>query len=353
MSTIAGRFTERVERMKKRAQLGSMLVRFANEGAKVQLERLLGVGEARRRPTWSRRFEALVKLLRGDTGKLIGVSFPEIRARMRTPPGGRILGTVHREAAHLAGVAAEITTPKDVSTKTTVLYLHGGGYCVGAPRAYRDLAARLATSLRARVVTLDYRLAPEHPYPAGLDDACAAYRALLAQGVDPKNVLIGGDSAGGGLTLATLLRLRDEKSPLPAGGILISPWLDLGAALPSIRSNAGFDWIDEAFLTRCAEAYRGALPITDPRLRSLDADLHGLPPLLVQVGDAELLLDDAMTLDERARASGVDVTLERWPDQVHVFQIFAEVVPDGARAIERIARFGERVLGASAQDSAP
>src|SRR5206468_12868333 len=160
--------------------------------------------------------------------------------------------------------------------------------------------------------------APEHPYPAAVEDAVAAYRFLRAGDGSTRKVVIAGDSAGGGLTVATLLALRDAGDPLPVAGVLLSPWVDLQGRERSIQENQPYDWIDESFLHRCAQDYRGALAIDDPRLAPLTADLKGLPPLLVQLGGAEILLDEGKRLAERAEAAGVEVTLDVTPDMIHV-----------------------------------
>jgi acetyl esterase/lipase len=216
---------------------------------------------------------------------------------------------------------------------------------VGSPKTHRDLLARLAVAADARVLAIDYRLAPEHPCPAAIEDAVAAVRWMLSSdggAIDPDRLFVAGDSAGGGLTLSTLLALRDAGAPLPRGGVLISPWLDLERTRPSIRHNAKYDWIDEGFLLRCARDYRGGLPHDDARLRPLEADLRGLPSLLVQVGSAELLHDEGAELAQRARAQGVDAQLEVSPDMVHVWHLFADLIPEAEIAIQRIARFVQR-----------
>ena len=171
---------------------------------------------------------------------------------------------------------------------------------------------------------------------------------LAREGDGGRRLLVAGDSAGGGLTVATLLAVRDAGEPQPAAAALLSPWLDLAVELPSLRRNAAYDWIDEEFLLRCARDYVGAAgDRRHPRASPLHAELRGLPPLLVQVGTAEVLLDEGRTFVERARDAGVEATLEEWPDMVHVWQMFAEVVPEGRAAIVALARFFDARLGAA------
>ncbi len=217
------------------------------------------------------------------------------------------------------------------------MYLHGGAYQLGSPATLRHLVAMLAAAAQAQALSVDYRLAPEHPFPAAVDDAVAAYRWLLAAGRDPASVAIAGDSAGGGLTLATLVALRDAGDPLPAAAVAISPWTDLALTGESLRTRAGADvMVKPAGMPESAALY---LTGTDPRhpyASPLYADLRALPPLLIQVGDAEVILDDSTRFAARARTAGVDVTLEIWDEMPHVFQAFAGLLPEADQAVARI-----------------
>lgn len=227
-----------------------------------------------------------------------------------------------------------------------VLYVHGGGYCIGSLDSHRSMLTHLASAVAGRVLAVDYRLAPEHPFPAALDDACAAYRWVVAGGADPAQVVIAGDSAGGGLTLATLVALRDAGDPLPAAGVCLSPWADLTQSGATMSEKADVDpMVHAEDLARWAAAYAGSdLDPGSSGLSPLFADLSGLPPLLVEVGTAEVLLDDARRVAERARGAGVDVTLFEGEDLIHVWHFFAGAVPEADEGIDRIARFiGERV----------
>ncbi|MGH7398349.1 MAG: alpha/beta hydrolase [Candidatus Rokuibacteriota bacterium] len=221
-----------------------------------------------------------------------------------------------------------------------VLYLHGGGYVIGSPRSHRHLAAAIARAAATDALLLDYRLAPEHPYPAAVDDATAAYRWLLDQGVAPERIVIAGDSAGGGLTVAALLALREARVPLPAGGVCISPWVDLTCSGESYRTKAEVDPIvRRAGVEEMAKAYLGTTPPRSPMASPLFADLRGLPPLLIHVGGDEILLDDAVQLAERARAAGVEATLEVYDRMIHVWHWFLPMLDEAQAAVEAIGRF--------------
>lgn len=228
-----------------------------------------------------------------------------------------------------------------------VLYLHGGGYVIGSPRSHRHLAAAIAIAGRMRAFVLDYRLAPEHPFPAALDDAVAAHRWLIdAQGVEPRRIVLAGDSAGGGLVATTLVALRDAGLPLPATGVCLSPWTDLSCSLPSCDpQRPSYDpLIDHAVLRAMARAYLGRRSLRTPAASPLFADLRGLPPLLIQVATDEALVDDARQLAITASQAGVHTTLEVWPRMVHVWHWYAPILDEGQRAIERIAQFARDAL---------
>jgi epsilon-lactone hydrolase len=227
------------------------------------------------------------------------------------------------------------------ATAAIVLYLHGGGYVIGSPRSHRHLAAALARAARGTALLPDYRRAPEHRFPAAVDDAVAAYRWLIDDhGAHPNSVVIAGDSAGGGLMLATLLALRDAGVPLPAAGVGISPWTDLSCSQPSHTARAAADPIvDASTLQRMAAAYLGTADPCTPLASPLHGDLRGLPALLIHVGSDEVLLDDATALVARARAAGVDATLEVWDHMVHVWHWFLPMLDEAQAAVDRIGAF--------------
>jgi epsilon-lactone hydrolase len=241
---------------------------------------------------------------------------------------------------------AEWLRPPGVRTDRVVLYLHGGGYVIGSPRSHRHLAAAIAGASGTAGLLIDYRLAPEHPFPAALDDAVAAYQWLLGRGIAPARVVIAGDSAGGGLTVATLLALRERGVPRPAAGVCISPWVDLTCSGATYATKAAVDPIvTREGVSMMAEAYAAGGDPKAPLLSPLYADLRGLPPLLVQVGSDEVLLDDALGLGERARAAGVDVTVEEWPAMIHVWHWFLPMLAEAERAIGVIGTFVRARLG--------
>jgi acetyl esterase/lipase len=245
-------------------------------------------------------------------------------------------GTVHTPV-DAGGVASEWVEVPEGSSTATILYLHGGGYTIGSMRTHRALVARLAAASVARGLTIDYRLGPEHPFPAAVEDAVSAYRWLVRGGADPATVVVAGDSAGGGLTVALLLALRDAGEPLPAAGVCISPWTDLACTGESMTTRAAADpMVQRDGLRQMAAAYLAGADPRTPLASPLYAELHGLPPLLVHVGSAETLLDDATRLAEKARAAGVRVDLEVWDDMIHVWHAFAPLLPEAGDAIARV-----------------
>ena len=221
-----------------------------------------------------------------------------------------------------------------------ILYLHGGAYIAMSPRTHRSLTSRLATWSDSRLFALDYRLAPEHPFPAALDDAVAAYHALIAAGTPPSRIVVAGDSAGGGLALALLVALRDAADPLPAAAVLFSPWTDLAVTGRSIIDNDAVDPLFfGAWIARQPRHYLGDTLATNPLASPVYADLSGLPPLLIQVGDSEVLLDDSRRVAENAARSGVDVKLRVWHGVPHGWQIFAPILPEGRTALREAGAF--------------
>lgn len=226
----------------------------------------------------------------------------------------------------------------------TMLYFHGGGYGMGSVNTIRPLVSQLAAAASARVLSVDYRLAPEHPFPAAVDDAVTAYGWLLDQGTDPSTVAFGGDSAGGGLTVAALLAARDRRLPMPAAAVCISPWADLTVSSASLDRNAATDpEVTREALERWAEHYLAGADPKNPLASPVFADLRGLPPLLIQGGTAEAIEDDAVQLAVAAEQAGVPVTLELYEGMIHVWHAFAPRLPEATAAIERIAAWlGER-----------
>ncbi|NVM28927.1 MAG: alpha/beta hydrolase [Candidatus Helarchaeota archaeon] len=263
-----------------------------------------------------------------------------LAAMSRIPKG------VKRKKLEIEGMKALWLTLPDIAKKNAILYLHGGGYVAGGIGTHRELVGRIALASKAHALLIDYRLAPEHPFPAALEDAMTAYRWLVSkEGISPKNIVIAGDSAGGGLTLATLIKLRDEGDPLPVAAVFLSPWTDLANTGETVKTKAEIDpFVSPEGLEMMAEIYLGDADARNPLASPLYGNLQGLPPLLIQVGSAECLLDDAVRCAERAKSAGVDVTLEVWDDMIHVFQAFANMAPEGQKGIEKIGEFIQKFL---------
>ncbi|WML55930.1 alpha/beta hydrolase [Neobacillus sp. PS2-9] len=242
------------------------------------------------------------------------------------------------EKVEIEGIAAEWVTAPNAVEDRVFLYLHGGAYIMGSCNTHRYLASKLSRSTAARVLVPEYRLAPEHPFPAAIEDAVSVYRWLLNSGVSSKNIVIGGDSAGGGLTLATLLSLKDAGDPLPALAVLLSPWTDMEGTGESMVTRAEVDpWLSPDATRLTPALYIRDLDPRHPLVSPIYADLTGLPSLLVHVGNDEILLSDAARLVDRARAAGVEVSFKVWDDMWHVFQTFA--IPEGQQAIDEIGEF--------------
>lgn len=239
----------------------------------------------------------------------------------------------------IGGVPAIVATPTAVQPDRHILYIHGGAYVVGSPRSHIGMCARLAKRAAATVSVIDYRLAPEHLYPAAIDDCVAAYRAIIAD-VDPSLVTIAGDSAGGGAALATLGALRAAGDPLPGAAYVLSPWTDLTGSGESVVTRASHDpMFDGTGLVEAAQTYAGATPLDDPGVSPLFADPTGYPPTLIQTGMDEILLSDSTRLAERYEAAGVEVRLDLRDDMWHVYQIMAGFMPEATDALIRAAAF--------------
>jgi epsilon-lactone hydrolase len=291
----------------------------------------------------SEELQIVRELLRGID--LDAMTIPERRAATasvaQAPAGTRVA------PADAAGVPGEWVIPADVAGSRVIMYLHGGAYQLGSPATLRHLVALISVAAQAQAFSVDYRLAPEHPFPAAVDDAVAAYRWLLAAGHDAASIAIAGDSAGGGLALATLIALRDAGNALPAAAVAMSPWTDLMLTGASLRSRADVDvLLKPAGMPQSAALYLAGADPRHPYASPLYADLHGLPPLLIHVGDAEVILDDSTRFAARARAAGVDVTLRIWDEMPHVFHAFAGLLPEADQAVAQIGSWlRERVRG--------
>jgi monoterpene epsilon-lactone hydrolase len=238
------------------------------------------------------------------------------------------------------GVPAEWVIASGVTAGRVVLHFHGGAYHLGSPARLRGLLALLSAAAQVRVLSSGYRLAPEHPFPQAVEDALTVYRWLIASGTPTRQVVISGDSSGGGLALAVLVALRDAGDPLPGAAVVISPWTDLDLNGESLRSRAAADvMLTQDGAREAADWYLAGQNPRHPYASPLYADLHGLPPVLIQAGDAEILRDDATRFAAAAQAAGVDVRLEIWAEMPHVWHMFAGLLPEADEAVERIGRW--------------
>lgn len=308
------------------------------------LRRLIG---RRRRQGWNARLEMLIAAYRGSWSVMpaIGIvrwrNVGESLSPLRTdglPPH-----FVRHEGEHGTFEGAWLEPPE--MSSAVLLYFHGGGFAFGSLRTHGSLIGALARAARARTFALEYRLGPEHRVPAAHADALAAYRWLLGQGIPAANIVLAGDSAGGTLVLGTLLSLRDAGDPLPAAGVALSPWVDLDCSGASFQANAPFDFVGEEHCRLAAAAYlRGADP-RRPDISPLFAELAGLPPLLIQAGAAEVLVDQIRAFAARARAAGIAAEFAEYEDMVHVWHMMREATPAAQRAIEEVGAFVQRHAG--------
>lgn len=292
-----------------------------------------------KQPGWSMRYETLVEMLRLQFGGASRELSPNelARIRKRFDAIGDVEDKRDRSVTEYTEVdamkAAWISPKHSAPGEGVVLYLHGGGYMVGSPRSHRGIMGSIAVNASVRVLGIDYRLAPEHPCPAAIDDALKAYRWVIER-FDPAQVVIAGDSAGGGLTAATLVAARDAGLPMPAGAVLISAWLDLTAT----PRNAGYDYIFVADHV-AAKRYGGERPLDDPQVSPLYSDLRGLPPLFVIAGGVETLVDQSIEFARLAREAGVQTQLHVEPHEIHVYPAFVDVSPRAQNGMGRIAHF--------------
>ncbi len=281
-------------------------------------------------------------LIRTESRKMRrNVSIPALRRHMdRYGRYQRLAKDTTVERITFAGCVAEWITPANAVPGRTLLYLHGGAYVFGSCSTHRALVERLAKAVQARALLPEYRLAPEHPFPAALEDAKAIWQGLMEQGVRPAQCAVFGDSAGGGLAMALLVVARDAGMPLPAATVLLSPWADLECKGESIRTRAADEpWLRSEFLIPTADLYCGEHDADHPLISPIHADLRGLPPMLIHVGTHEILYDDATRLAARAQAQGTPTTLDVWDGLFHVFHIFSDFVPEATDAIQQIGAF--------------
>jgi monoterpene epsilon-lactone hydrolase len=252
----------------------------------------------------------------------------------------RIPKGVETKLFEIDGLLAEWISPPGALQDKVILHLHGGGYVTGGISSHQMMCVLMAQTLRMKVLLPEYRLAPEHPFPAALDDALKIYYWLLESGHKPAHILLSGDSAGGGLCLATVLALRDAGKPLPALLVLMSPWTDLTLKGQSYLTNAKAEAVlQEDVLREWAACYIGNEDPMHPLISPIYADFHGFPPLLIQVGSEEILLDDARKLAEKAKAAGVEVSLNIWEGMWHAWQALGDLLPETRQAFEEMGAF--------------
>lgn len=284
------------------------------------------------------RTRALAAVLRRSASNVAQRSPAELRrklermARLSPVPAG-----IRIEHDELGGRPARWVRPRDASK--VLFHLHGGGYVSCSPDTHQLLLADLAAATGRHVLTVDYRKAPEHPFPLPIDDCERAWDALLERGVDPADIVLSGDSAGGGLALALLQRLRDAGRPMPSAVVLLSPWVDLGCRGWSIERYGRFDYLNQRSLDRFANLYLQGADPTNPEASPVHADFAGFPPMLIQVGGAEVLRTQIERLAARASAHGADVTLETWDGMFHAWQGFTPFLPEAREALRSVGRF--------------
>ena len=298
-----------------------------------------------RRPSWSWRYEIVVETVRSQFGRDMDLdtarrnydTFADIEDRKKR---------VRVETADGAGCPAEWVLPvEDTKADIAIFYLHGGGYVIGSPRSHRALMADVACATGARILGIDYRLAPEHPCPAAIEDSVRAWLWFI-QTEDPKRVIMTGDSAGGGLVLATLMALRDASHPLPAGAVVLSPWADLVGPFP--QGTPDYDYLTAAKLEEYASFYAGDLPLDDPRVSPVFGDFTGLPPLYITAGGQEILLSGIQRVAARAQDAGVEVTFVIEEDEIHVYPAFSEFSDTARKALTDIDAWIRPRIDASA-----
>lgn len=317
------------------------------------LRRLVG---RKRRASWGMKLELIVAATRGAWSVMpkIGVvrwrNVGEQMSPLKT--GGLVPRFVRRGDGDCTVDGAWLEPPDAEAEGPVVLYFHGGGFVFSSLRTHGELIAAIARTVHARTFAPHYRLAPEHPMPAALEDALASYRYLLAQGIPPRRVIFAGDSAGGNLVLGALITLRDAGEPLPAAGIALSPWVDLDCSGASFEANRHCDFVGEEHCRLAAESYLSGRDAKQPEVSPLFAKLAGLPPLLIHAGEAETLVDQIRAFTSRAVSDGVDVKLAVYPDMVHVWHMLRTATPEAQRAIDELAAFARNAVQARTMQSA-
>ncbi len=285
---------------------------------------------------WNEASLAFGPLLRGESRTWAEArrNYVGVLAAHPTPEGVSI------EQIDMGGIPATVVSPETIVGDRVLLYLHGGGYIAGSPAGYHGLAGHFAKLLNARVYMPDYRLAPEHPFPAAIEDSLAAYAWLLDKGHSPGSIVFSGDSAGGAMVVSVMVAAKRAGLPLPAAGAALSPWANLEHSGASMATRDGVDpTVSLAGLNLMARAFLDGVPKSDPDASPVFADVRGLPPILVHIGEREVMLSDAMRLAEHLAENRVRVSLEVWPGMFHVWHLFAAVLPEGMQALTGAAAF--------------
>ncbi|MGO7482877.1 alpha/beta hydrolase [Rhizobium ruizarguesonis] len=302
----------------------------------------------RRLDQWANSLQDLGPVILGQNKD---VTIEEIRksyiSKMAEHP---VVEDVRVETIDMGGVPGTLITPETVLGDRVLFYIHGGAYIVGGPGGYHGLAAAFAVAMKARVYLPDYRLAPEYPFPVPIEDTFAAYRWLLEKGQDPRSVTFAGDSAGGAMVVSVMVMARNAGLPLPAGGAALSPWANLEHTGPSMFNREGLDPLNtKAGLDLMARTFLGEALPNSPEASPVFADVRGLPPILVQIGEAELMLSDAIRLASHLGENRVRVTLEVWPNMFHVWHMFQAELAEGREAIANAAAFLCRAIDSTAK----
>jgi monoterpene epsilon-lactone hydrolase len=291
----------------------------------------------------SKELEKVLEIMRSRPVQP-NLTIQEQRAQTEAMPRFPVADDVTCEEVNAGGVPGEWITAPGAREDRVTYYLHGGGYVLCSVNTHREMISRISRAIGARALAINYRLAPECPFPAAVEDAVAGYKWLLSKGIEPRSIVVAGDSAGGGLTVAALVALRDADVPLPAAGICISPWADMecNGVAKLVGREGGIEYQG---ILKMAKTYVGDADLKTPLASPIHADLTGLPPLLIQVGGAEELIEDSILLEARAKECGVDVTLETWEDMFHVWHMYAPMLPEGQQAIDRIGEFVREKVG--------
>ena len=286
--------------------------------------------------TDEREIDALVALIRANP---FPAGLEDARAALDSL-GTAITDDITIEKMDVGGVPCQMLTPPAADENQVIVYLHGGGYALGSLHSHGGLASEIGKAAGCCVLQVDYRLAPEHKFPAPVEDSCAVYRGLISKGYDPQKISFAGDSAGGGLVVATIIALKEAGETLPGAAVCLSPWIDLEFNGESIQRCKDLDpIINMEVLGSLVGAYMAGQDLRTPTAASLYADLTGFPPLLIQVGESEVLFSDAERLAANARKAELDVVFEKWPEMIHVWHLFYPALTEGRTAIARIGEF--------------